>query len=120
MARKERKVLTVSVSTIEEIRKRTAAAFSGIPQGSRHSFASLELLWKTLSPKRLEILQAMCGRGPMSVRGVARVLNRDVKAVHGDVQALLKGRIIRKTEDGEIVFPYDAIHVDFRMEMKAA
>jgi predicted transcriptional regulator len=116
MATKELKVLTVSVSTIDEIKKRTAAAFAGIPQGSRYSFASLELLWKALSPKRWEILQAMCARGPMTVRGLARVLNRDVKAVHGDVQALLKCRIIRKTDDGGIEFPYDAIHVDFLMK----
>ena len=35
------------------------------------------------------------------------------KAVHGDVQALLKAGIIMKTETGQIVFPYVALHVDF-------
>ncbi|HHW77527.1 MAG TPA: transcriptional regulator, partial [Xanthomonadaceae bacterium] len=38
---------------------------------------------------------------------------RDVKAVHGDVRALLNAGLLDKTEDGKIVFPYDAIHVDF-------
>jgi hypothetical protein len=35
-----------------------------------------------------------------------------VKAVHGDVHALLKAGILRKTDDGRVVFPFDAIHVD--------
>jgi predicted transcriptional regulator len=41
----------------------------------------------------------------------ARRVNRDVKAVHGDVQALLAG-VLRKTADGLIVFPFDAIRFD--------
>ena len=44
---------------------------------------------------------------------------RDVKAVHGDVQRLLKAGVIDKTDDGKIVFPYDAIHVDFTITKAA-
>jgi hypothetical protein len=41
-----------------------------------------------------------------------------VKAVHSDVQALLKAGVLHR--DGRnIVFPYDAVHVDF-MLIKAA
>ena len=40
-------------------------------------------------------------------------MKRDVKAVHGDVQALLKAGIVQKTDKGLILFPFDAIHVDF-------
>ena len=39
-------------------------------------------------------------------------MNRDVKAVHGDVHALLDAGVIEQTVDGRIVFPFDAIHVD--------
>jgi hypothetical protein len=35
-----------------------------------------------------------------------------VKAVHGDVHALLNAGVLRKTENGLIVFPFDAIRVD--------
>ncbi|MEZ5787319.1 MAG: hypothetical protein R3D62_12825 [Xanthobacteraceae bacterium] len=45
-------------------------------------------------------------------RGVARRLKRDVKAVHGDVKALLAAGITAKTENGHIVFPFDAIRID--------
>ena len=55
----------------------------------------------------------MAGAEPMAVRELARRLDRDVKSVHGDVQALLAAGVLRKAE-GRIVFPYDAVHgVDF-------
>jgi predicted transcriptional regulator len=39
-------------------------------------------------------------------------VSRDVKAVHGDVQALLKAGVLQKTESGQIEFPYEAVRVD--------
>ena len=48
----------------------------------------------------------------MTIREAARRVKRDVKAVHGDVHALLKAGVLQKTADGLIVFPYDAVHVD--------
>jgi predicted transcriptional regulator len=57
----------------------------------------------------------MTGAGPMSIREVARRVNRDVKAVHGDVAALLKAGILRK-EDGRVVFPFDEVRLDVRMK----
>jgi predicted transcriptional regulator len=51
----------------------------------------------------------------MTVRGLARAVGRDVKAVHGDVGALLAAGVIERTPDKRIVFPYDAVHVDFML-----
>jgi predicted transcriptional regulator len=48
----------------------------------------------------------------MTIREAARRVGRDVKAVHGDVRALLDCGVLRRTETGLIVFPYDAVHVD--------
>ena len=48
----------------------------------------------------------------MTICAAARRVGRDVKAVHGDVHALLKAGVLRRTAAGLIVFPYDAIHVD--------
>jgi hypothetical protein len=42
-----------------------------------------------LTAKRWEILGAMTGQGEMTIRNIAQRVGRDVKAVHGDVQALL-------------------------------
>jgi predicted transcriptional regulator len=41
-----------------------------------------------------------------------------VKAVHGDVKALITAGVIDKTDEGKVEFPYDRVHVDF--EIKAA
>ena len=83
---------------------------------ARIGFATPELLWKVLSAKRWELLKAMTGQGPMSVREVARRGRRDVKAVHGDARALLHAGVLRKTADGRIEFPYDAVRVEFMLE----
>ena len=67
-----------------------------------------------LTAKRWELLRAMTGEGPMTIREAARRVARDVKAVHGDVRALVDG-IVDKTEQGRIVFPFDALRVDFML-----
>jgi predicted transcriptional regulator len=71
--------------------------------------------WLVLNAKRWELLKALCGEGPASIREAARRVGRDVKAVHGDVTALLKAGILQKTGKGQIVFPYDAVRVNFML-----
>lgn len=105
-------IVTVGVSSLEETKARLAAAFRGEPQGNRISFLTIEQMWKMLSPKRTAIIQAMTGQGVLSIREVARRVGRDVKAVHGDVTALIKAGVIDRQDRG-VVFPYDAVHVDF-------
>ncbi|MCC7060109.1 MAG: DNA-binding protein [Burkholderiaceae bacterium] len=80
---------------------------------ARISFASPELLWKVLTAKRWELLKALCGAGPVSIREAARRVHRDVKAVHGDVTALLDAGVLDRAEGGGIVFPYGAVKVEF-------
>ena len=90
---------------------------TGKPQKSAHiSFATPELLWRVLTQKRWELLKALCGAGPVSIREAARRAGRDVKAVHGDVTALLNAGILDRTEDGRIVFPFDAVKVEFLLQ----
>ncbi len=71
---------------------------------------------KSLTVKRWQLIEALTGAGPVTIREAARRVQRDVKAVHGDVHALLNAGLLDKTEDGKIVFPYDAIHVDFMVK----
>jgi predicted transcriptional regulator len=84
-----------------------------VEAAARIDFATPELLWKVLTSKRWDILKAMCGQGPMSIREIARRVDRDIKAVHGDVHALMLAGVLDKAEDGRAIFPYDAVHVDF-------
>lgn len=109
-------IVTIGVVSTEDARARLAAAFRGETHGTRISFTSIELLWKVLAPKRWALLKAMCGQGAMTIREIARRVGRDVKAVHGDVHALLDAGVLNRTEDGRVVFPYDAVHVDFMLQ----
>jgi len=95
----------------------TQAWKTGEPQRSAHiSFATPELLWKVLTKKRWELLKALCGAGPVSIREAARRVGRDVKAVHGDVTALLNAGVLDRIEDGRIVFPFEAVKVEFLLQ----
>lgn len=82
-------------------------------RSARISFATPELLWKVLTAKRWELLKAMCGAGPISIREAARRVGRDVKAVHTDVTALLNAGVLDRVENGRVVFPFEAVKVEF-------
>lgn len=95
------------------------AAKSGRTQQATFSYASPELLFSEISPKRWGVLEAMSGAGELSLREIARRLERDVKSVHRDVHALLAIGLLEKTESGKIVCPFDKVRVDFTLEQAA-
>lgn len=111
-------IVTLSVASQADVTRRALAAFGGDAQSAHISFATVELLWQTLTRKRWELLQAMTGQGVMSIREAARRVGRDVKAVHGDVSALINAGVVDRAEGG-VVFPYDAVHVDFTLTKAA-
>jgi predicted transcriptional regulator len=109
------KTLTLDVRTPSDaMADFTHAWKTGKPQKSaRISFDSPELLWRVLTEKRWELLKVLCGAGPVSIREAARRAGRDVKAVHGDVTALLNAGVLQRIDDGRIVFPFEAVKVEF-------
>ena len=110
------KTVTLSVANQEAVKRRALEAFTGKHRGAHISFASADLLWKVLTAKRWELLKAMTGGGAMTLREAARRVERDVKAVHGDVHALLAAGVLRRNADGKIEFPFEAVHVDFMLK----
>lgn len=113
------RTVTLEVSSREAANSRFLRAFEGEAQGDIISFETPALLFKVLSGKRWEVLNLMTGSGPMTIRELARRLGRDVKAVHGDVHALLNAGILQKTDSGQIVFPFEALYVDFMLKEAA-
>lgn len=112
--------VTLGVASRDAVSQRFAAAMRGKAQGQFISFATPELLFKTLTQLRWDILETMTGAGAMSIREVARRAGRDIKRVHEDVRALLDIGVLEQGEDGGVVFPYDAVHVDFMLQASAA
>ena len=90
---------------------------TGKPERSaRIGFATPELLWQVLTAKRWELLKVLCGAGPISIREAARRVERDVKAVHSDITALLNAGVLDRAEGGGVVFPFEAVKVEFLLE----
>ena len=85
-------------------------------KGDRIAFANPELFWKVLTARRWELLKAMCGAGPLTVREAARTVDRDIKAAHSDLTTLLNAGVLVRTESGQVQFPYDAVRVDFLLQ----
>lgn len=111
--------VTLSVASRDDVTKRALAAFNGEKQEARITFSSVELLWQTMTSKRWDLLKVMTGQGAMSMREAARKVQRDVKSVHGDIHVLLDAGILDRLEDGRIIFPFDAVHVDFTLTAAA-
>lgn len=106
------RTVTIGIATLDQALSSVARALEGIPQGESILFESVEQLWSTMTPSRWELVRAMTGAGAMSIRAAARLVGKDVKNVHADVQALLKVGVLER-EEGLVLFPFDVIHVDF-------
>ena len=57
----EMKTVTLEVATLQEVKSRAQAAFSGRKQGARITFAAPELLIQVMTAKRWELLRTMTG-----------------------------------------------------------
>jgi len=80
-----------------------------------NQFRDTRVLWKVLTAKRWEVLKAMAGQGPLTIREVARRVERDVKAVNGDVHALLAAGLLERTDKNQVSFPFEAIRGGFTL-----
>ena len=112
------RTVVLEVQTVPEVlRDASRAMATGRAEREAHiGFASPELLWKVLSAKRWELLKVLCGAGPISIREAARRVERDVKAVHSDITALLNAGVLDRAEGGGVVFPFEAVKVEFLLE----
>ena len=75
---------------------------SGRSNGDILQFESPAALFRVLTPKRWELVEKLQALGPVSLRGLARSLERDVKRVHEDVAELMERGMIERTEGGKI------------------
>ena len=75
---------------LDDFRATWKAVAAGKPVAPRTGtyFTSLEAARKVLTPKRLQLLRAIRQHRPDSLYQLSRLLNRDFKNVHTDVQTL--------------------------------
>ena len=115
------KTIVIEIKSVEQSHREIVAMIErgDVDPVPRIGFVSYDLFHKVLAPNRMAIIQMMTGAGPLSIREVARRVERDFKGVHTDVVALLENGLLTKANDGKIVFPYDDIHFDFRLSSAA-
>jgi predicted transcriptional regulator len=82
------------------------------------SFENASVLMRTLSPKRLELLQILHTLGAVSIRQLTKELHRDYKNVHQDVKALNQIGIILQKE-GKYYVPWETIVTEISLCIKS-
>lgn len=88
-------------------------------QGEVLHFESASALFGRLTERRCAIVQALQRRGAMSVRELARQVQRDVKPLRADVEALTELGLIERTAGGGVVCPFASVHIDFELRVGA-
>ncbi len=86
-----------SRTSFSDLKKQFLDAWnSGQYQGEFLEFESPSALFRTLAPKRWDLIEALQSQGPMSIRALARAMERDVKRVHEDIQVLIGVGLVEK------------------------
>jgi predicted transcriptional regulator len=114
-------VRTDTQAVLSEMRKGFAEAWNtGVASNpvTKISFSTADQLLAVFTPKRRELLALLQKKGPSSIRGLTRALERDVRRVHDDVSVLIEWGMVERDDDGKVFVPYDVIHVEF--DIKAA
>jgi len=87
-------------------------------QGEVLNFESAGAFFGRMTERRWDLVRALQGQGEISLRELARRVERDVKRVHEDVQDLIELGLIERGEGGGVVCPYTTVHID--MELRSA
>lgn len=111
------KKLIVSTGAIEEAAKEFIDVWHKAEKGSvsktplqKLSFGNQSLLFRTLTPKRFEILKYVHNQDGISIRLLAKELERDYSNVYQDVKTLHQlGLMIKNEENQKYYVPWDTI-----------
>ena len=86
---------------------------TGECQGEYFGFESPAALFRIITPKRWELLAKLQQTGPVSVRALARELERDFRRVHDHVTAVIKISLVEKTAGRAVWVPFKEIRTSF-------
>lgn len=114
--------LTVKVSTLKEAIDEFKDIWKRHEQGEKLDtpietlrFENTLTLMKALTPKRLELLQQLHALGKMSIRALAKKLEREYSNVHQDVKALHHAGLVLQDKTGKYYVPWDKIVTEIPM-----
>jgi predicted transcriptional regulator len=99
--------LTVTVTPSSEFHDDISDSITALEEGKTVdatptlSFTSYDELMGTLTPRVLELIEAIQQEGPASINEAARTVDRDVKNVHEELSRLAQLGVIFFEEDGQ-------------------
>jgi predicted transcriptional regulator len=89
------------------------------PSIEKITFQDQRLLFKTLTPKRFALLKHIHEQDGVSMRSVAKALDRDYSNVHNDVKILHQLGLITKDETSHLCYvPWDVIVTEIALPMR--
>lgn len=119
------KEVKLHVETLDDFARRSLAMARRLDRGERKSaqghisFESMERLLGVLTPNRWRLLRAARLHGPLSVRELARLLDRDYRGVHADVATLIDAGLIERNATGKIFVPWTRITAEMALDVAA-
>ncbi len=120
--------LVVTVQSSGEFHDNVQSAIQALERGDSVessptiSFESYDELMETLTPRALDLIEAIRREEPQSINETARVVDRDVKNVHEELSRLAQLGIIYYEEDGRSKRPvvwFDELVINLPFEPKA-
>lgn len=118
------RTLTIQLLSPEQAMQSSADRFinawqEGEYAGEYLTFTSPGQLFKIINSRRWDIIVKLQQTGKVSIRELARQLERDVRRVHDDIKVLIEQGIIEQDNKG-VAVPFSEIHADFTLKTEAA
>lgn len=96
------------IETCERIEKGLPVS----PADTELGFSDAAHMLSTLSKKRMELLMYLHQQEPLTIRQLAKNLNRDYSLVHGDVKLLLQLGLLQSNKEKKILVPWDELTIE--------
>ncbi len=95
----------------QRIREAARKIDAGIdPDEPSHlGFATMDQLLGVLTPNRWKLIQTLHKAGPISIRALAKLLERDYRGVHADVVKLMEYDLVTRNAAKRVFVPWDKI-----------
>ena len=98
-----------------ELERDWVAIDRGVPAPEpvhRVYFESAEVLSKVVTRQRHNLLKVLHANGPLTIRALATLLQRDYKNVHQDVKILEESGMIERDSKNHVLAPYEKLTIE--------
>lgn len=101
-----------------ELERDWAAIDKGMPTPEpihRVYFESPEVLTKVITRQRHNLLKVLHANGPLTIRALAALLERNYKNVHQDVKILEGSGLVERDSKNHVLAPYEKLTIELSL-----